>query len=252
MLLFLLVAGTSQVRRAIRVYVILPMVCILYISHINVDVPLFVFGYILAEVHVAYHDCEELSAWPNISYSFSFMRFVSTYRLKTVSLYGMVVIALWLLSFPNRDGDNSFSYITLCRVFFSGWNYQLMCFTIQNYGAMTLCFALIYIPRLQRLFSTRLCQYLGRISYSLYLMHGLMLRTVGHRLILGLWDRYPREANTERMFIATLSFLFVMLPITICASDLFWRMCETPATKFVRTLEGWIIVKEKKDMQEPA
>lgn len=228
----------------------LPLVCILYISHINVDVPLFIFGYFLAEVHAAYHDSGGLPVWSSIP--FSFIKSVSTHKVKTVFLYGLVVIGLWLLSFPNRDGDNSFSYVTLCRTFFAGWNYQLMCFSIQNYGAMILCLAIIYIPRLQRLFSTSVCQYLGRISYSLYLMHSLMLRTVGHRLILGLWDRYPREANTERMFIATLSFLFVMLPITISVSDLFWRMCETPATKFVRTLEGWIIVKEEKCIQAPA
>ena len=43
-----------------------------------------------------------------------------------------------------------------------------------------------------------------------------------------------------------------MLLATICASDLFWTICETSTTNFARTSEGWIIVEEEKDAKELA
>lgn len=245
----MLAVGLSQVRRSIRVYIILPFLCAFYLYIRSENSPVFIFGYLLAEIHAAKHDRSVLPI-ATATHRRSLLAFLSSSpKAKTAILYTMVVIGLWFLSFPMNDGNHSFSYVTICSTLFKGYSYRQLRMVMQNFGAMFLCSAMVYLPRMQRIFSTRLCQYLGRISFSLYLMHGLMLRTVGHRLVLGMWDHYPKATFNDRMFIAAVCFLFVLMPATICISDVFWRVCEEPATNFVRKAEGWIVDKEEKPAQ---
>jgi peptidoglycan/LPS O-acetylase OafA/YrhL len=50
-------------------------------------------------------------------------------------------------------------------------------------GAVHLVFAIDNAPFLQAMFETPLAQYLGRISFSLYMVHGALLQVVGTRLV---------------------------------------------------------------------
>ncbi|TDZ44775.1 hypothetical protein CTRI78_v009326 [Colletotrichum trifolii] len=45
-------------------------------------------------------------------------------------------------------------------------------------------------PMLQRMFTTRFAQYLGRISYSLYLWHGTVIHVVGVRWLVPAWQSW--------------------------------------------------------------
>ncbi|CAJ2506805.1 Uu.00g079910.m01.CDS01 [Anthostomella pinea] len=76
-------------------------------------------------------------------------------------------------------------------------------------------------------FITRPARYLGRISFALYLVHGLGNRTVGKVLLNGCWD-YTIS------FVVSTTLYF---SIVIWASDMFWRGVDVPATEFARWLE---------------
>ena len=56
---------------------------------------------------------------------------------------------------------------------------------LQSLGSGALVAGVAFVPALARLFSTRICVYLGRISYSLYLLHFpvvLLLVSLARRL----------------------------------------------------------------------
>jgi len=112
------------------------------------------------------------------------------------------------------------------------------------------------IPRmrwLRRFFESRFCQYLGRISFALYLVHGPILAIVGDRLYHAVgWVR-PIEQDKQMLAAwinlvplpktgplgLELSFLaphIVLLPLTLWVADLVTRWVDEPAVRFAQWL----------------
>ncbi|GJC78343.1 hypothetical protein ColLi_01181 [Colletotrichum liriopes] len=110
-------------------------------------------------------------------------------------------------------------------------------------------------PLLQRLFTARLSQYLGHISYSLYLWHGAINHTVGVRWLApasAVWGQTVNEVNAlvaagngsagdellrkgytayhHAFFWGTLVNTLALL----WASDVFNRLVDAPAVRFTR------------------
>ena len=114
----------------------------------------------------------------------------------------------------------------------------------------------VSVPRLRWLkgfFETRFCQYLGRISYMLYLVHGPILWTVGDRVYAAVgWSReshgliIPGWANRFPMpktgpLGLEISFLIpqlILLPITFWIAEITTNSIDTPAIKFGQWLYG--------------
>ena len=115
--------------------------------------------------------------------------------------YVLLVLGLFLSGCPSlsdkveefrqQPGWYFLSYLKPQAVFDLRWFYRL-------WGAAFLLIAIPKIPWSRRFFETNFCQYLGKISYSLYLIHGPLLWTVGDRLYAA--TGRPRAAaniNTE-------------------------------------------------------
>ncbi|KAK0715245.1 acyltransferase 3 [Lasiosphaeris hirsuta] len=121
------------------------------------------------------------------------------------------------------------------------------------------------IPRmrwLKRFFESRFCQFLGRISFSLYLVHGPILATLGDRLYhatgyvrtIGTPEEIAELANWANAFPLPmggpmgleLSFLaphIILLPFTFWVADIITRTVDEPVVRFAqwmfrRTLGG--------------
>ncbi|EPS43136.1 hypothetical protein H072_2877 [Dactylellina haptotyla CBS 200.50] len=243
--LFLLVAMVSHLRRNFRVYVVIPYIYFFWTYYKRYDYPLFVSGYFFAELHAAFETPSPLPTSQQQPSSTSQERSLRK-SAKTIFWSFVAFVGLYLLSFPTRDGDDTFGYITLCRLM-AKESYYTKRVAYQSFGATTLCFALLYLPRAQAYLSLPLFQYLGRVSFSLYLMHGMVIRTMGHRLVLQGWSLYPEDAYGGRMFIIVVVYLFAVLPVTMWLSDVFWRLVESPATNFVRWSEGLVIARDEKE-----
>jgi peptidoglycan/LPS O-acetylase OafA/YrhL len=109
------------------------------------------------------------------------------------------------------------------------------------------------LPWLKRFFETRFCQYLGRISFALYLVHGPILATLGDRVYYAVgWVR-PIELDNEKLAawmnlmplpktgpmgleIAFLVPHVVLLPFTLWIADLVTRTIDEPSVKFAQWL----------------
>ena len=129
----------------------------------------------------------------------------------------------------------------------SGFGYEgtvwqiLMPFVFVNYyhilGVLCLVLAVLHLEPLQRFFSTKMFRYLGRISYSLYLIHFLVMATFGAWFLLTFQGILGYN-------LTSLLNLILTAAITVILSELSVRYVE-PLSKKGEVLIGRIFGKEK-------
>ncbi|UNI24718.1 hypothetical protein JDV02_010445 [Purpureocillium takamizusanense] len=179
---------------------------------------------------------------------------------KTFIFYHLFAISLYLGGIPcqNREveqlarnrGWHYLSYLKPQAVFDYKWFYLF-------WAAIFLVSSVAHIRCLRRFFETRFCQYLGRVCYALYLVHGPVLWTVGDRLYqsIGLtahgqdfalpWANKVAlpQAGPLGLEASLLMAQVLLLPLTFCLADLATRAFDTPSVQFAqwlyrRTLAG--------------
>ncbi|KAI2472119.1 acyltransferase family-domain-containing protein [Annulohypoxylon bovei var. microspora] len=99
-------------------------------------------------------------------------------------------------------------------------------------AAVWLVFTVDRSPLLQRMFTCRFAQYLGRISYSLYLVHLVILHTLGFRIGKIFVELIGSDTGWG-YFIAILATSISFWFVTIWVADLGWRFVDA---KVVRAL----------------
>lgn len=119
------------------------------------------------------------------------------------------------------------------------------------WAAVFLVASIPRIPWLKGFFETRFCQYLGRICFALYLVHGPVLWTLGDRLYLAagwqngdLMKGIPHWADKLLLprtgpLGLEISFLMphlILLPLTFGLAELTHRFIDTPSVKFASWL----------------
>ncbi|RFU31326.1 hypothetical protein B7463_g5002, partial [Scytalidium lignicola] len=109
-------------------------------------------------------------------------------------------------------------------------------------GAFQIVGACTQVRTLQRLFASPVPQYLGNISYALYLMHNVCLQSLQPQFGPFI-DEYIGTATLGARHMVWLTGLVLYLPVIICVSDLFWRVVDIPTVKLARWLEGKCVLK---------
>ncbi|KAJ5731339.1 uncharacterized protein N7483_005847 [Penicillium malachiteum] len=112
----------------------------------------------------------------------------------------------------------------------------------QTIGAALIVFSINHSPVIQKLFTNPLSQYLGKISYAFYIVHGPILHSVGYSIMPNIWEITGKETNFQYCLGFLIGWL-ICLPISIWAGDLFWRTVDIPSVKFARWLEDQLIAK---------
>lgn len=180
---------------------------------------------------------------------------------KTIIWYHMLLVGIYLGGVPaeNRDlnqladsrGWYLLSFLKPQAVFDYKWFYLF-------WAAVLLITSISHIAWLRRFFETHACQYLGRISFALYLVHGPVLWTLGDRIysVVGFrgkdqiehipqWvDRFllPQIGPTG-LELAFLLPHVILLPVTLCVADFVTRAVDKPSVQFAawayrKTLPG--------------
>jgi len=106
-------------------------------------------------------------------------------------------------------------------------------------GAFLLVGTMNFSPLLQRPFTTAFAQYLGKISFALYIVHGPVLYTLGMKMLLPPYKGWA--AGDGRMHYALLAAgaWIVDLLVAVWAADVFWREVDAKAVVFA----GWVARK---------
>ncbi|KAI1119430.1 acyltransferase family-domain-containing protein [Nemania sp. NC0429] len=111
---------------------------------------------------------------------------------------------------------------------------------IPNLGGILLVALLAHTDASNRLvslgFNSPFPQYLGRISYSLYLVHGPLMHTVGYALFPLFW-RITGVEETWRYVVGFAAAYFVFITITIWTADLVCRTIDEPCVKLAKIIQ---------------
>ncbi|KAL9025319.1 MAG: hypothetical protein Q9196_005833 [Gyalolechia fulgens] len=233
LLIFLCVLGLSRTRSNVRLGWLLCFV-VYWLWFGYWATVLFVGGMILADLNHGRRDkCDDLSWTPVVQGKSWKRRWVC----------GLLTItALFLLSMPEYDEavTESFGYSTLATTLTPpSW---------QNHwgpGRWWPCLSSIMLVAIidqagsdsifQRQFTRRFPQYLGRISFSLYLCHGVTIYTVGIRIANFFFGVFGDDTNLRYGTSLTMSALVVM-PLLFWMSDVFTVVVDCGAVTLSRRM----------------
>ncbi|KAI9931020.1 hypothetical protein MW887_010675 [Aspergillus wentii] len=109
----------------------------------------------------------------------------------------------------------------------------------QSLGAILIVFSINHSKEVQRLFTNPLSQYLGKISYAFYIVHGPILHSLGYSIMPSIWNTVGKETNFQYCLGFLIGWL-ICLPVSIWAGDIFWRAVDIPSVKFARWIEAKI------------
>ncbi|KAK1657387.1 acyltransferase 3, partial [Colletotrichum godetiae] len=175
----------------------------------------------------------------------------SFHIIRHVGTMALFFLGLHLFSYPEYYGASTPGFITI-----SQWvpdYYKAMGDRTQLFwnsiGAIIFIFAMMYSPAaeaqtaeplLQRPFTTSFAQYLGQISYSLYLWHGAINHMVGVRWLSPAHTALQLAGAQAKAWSAyALAFFWGSLVNTLAlfwASDVFNRIVDVNAVRLTRWL----------------
>jgi peptidoglycan/LPS O-acetylase OafA/YrhL len=148
---------------------------------------------------------------------------------------GIMLIGLFLSSCPSTQPGNAPGYMYLATFVPEPYNWQPGR-PFQAIGGCLVVWSFMHLPRIQRIFTMAVPQYLGQISYAFYIVHGPILHGFGYRLVLNCWSVTGKE--TSLGFASGLALaVLVILPIALWAADLFWRAVDTPCVEMAKWIE---------------
>ncbi|KAK3309043.1 acyltransferase 3, partial [Chaetomium strumarium] len=247
MALFLTIVGTARLRRAVRLAVVAGLVWFSYWNQ-RWEMVLFYAGMVLAEADVVRgaHGGGGGDDFPVVSASrccsptpglLSARRFTATRSLWWIAVS---IVGLYFMSQPDEGGAETPGWVYLTKLIPKWWGDEHRYW--QSFGAVIFVLAVGRSACWQRFFNLAVVQYLGRISYAVYLMHGPVLHTVGYALERWAWGLTGTEG---RAYVAgfLLASVFVV-PIVIWVSDVFWRAVDAPVVRFAKWLEKRCSISE--------
>ncbi|RAK89238.1 acyltransferase [Aspergillus costaricaensis CBS 115574] len=251
--LFLTILGTSRLTTAVRISLVSGLVwfCMRWGRW---DIVLFLFGMLMAEADLINGTWErpanESESKPRTGHRHflpkqqNALRQLLPFRLSTRNLWiGLFVLGLYLGSAPNTG----YKWTPFYR-----WTWEITPRTYpephrfpQTLGAVLIVFSINHSKDLQKLFTHPLSQYLGKISFAFYIVHGPILHSLGYSLMPNIWAVVGKETNFQYCLGFLIGWL-ICLPISLWAGDVFWRAVDIPSVKFARWLEDKLIVKTTK------
>jgi peptidoglycan/LPS O-acetylase OafA/YrhL len=108
----------------------------------------------------------------------------------------------------------------------------------QIIGAVCVIISVLQLRTLTKFFETRLLQYLGRISFSLYLLHWIILYSISAYIFNQL---LPHVGYTG----AILLMLAISLPLIFVASTLYTKYVDTKAIVWSKSVSSWLLTLKK-------
>ena len=189
-------------------------------------------------------------------------RLQSAKKHKTWFAYLLFFLALYLGGVPSITNDlphlrqsPGWYYLSFLKPQ-AFWDFRWF---FRFWAAIFIVFAVPHISWLKSFFETRFCQYLGRVSYGFYLVHGPVLWTLGDRLyaasgrvreghigIIPDWiNLMPLpDAGPFGLEINYLIPQFISLAFTLWLAEIVTRLLDQPSLAFSQWLYRKTLAKE--------
>ncbi|KAI0134066.1 acyltransferase [Xylariales sp. AK1849] len=238
MMLFLVLFGLARLRTGVR-FLCLGGLMWFALRNDRWEMVLFLAGMGLAELDIirGAHDTAPQAPAPSI---LPFEEKPTPRRRNPMAMMWFVlsILGLYLMSEPDMgtDGVPGWAFLgSLIPEYFSD-KYRYW----QMIGSILFVFCVARSPRWQGVFNTPFVQYFGRISYSLYLMHGPVINTAGYMIERWAWGLTGTDGYDVGFVLASI----FNIPLVIWAADVFCRAVDVPTVKFTKWLESRCSIKE--------
>ncbi|KAL4796793.1 acyltransferase family-domain-containing protein [Aspergillus venezuelensis] len=250
LVLFLTILATSRVKTMVRMSLVSTLVwfCMRYGRW---DVVLFLFGMLMAEADLIQGlweqrpmsekaDDREKGAWSS-RLSASLPQIQIPFRLLSPKRWiALFVVGLYLGSTPNTGYKFTPFFM---------WTWHITPHTYpephrfpQTLGAVMIVYSINHSKDIQKLFVNPVSQYLGKISYAFYIVHGPILHSLGYSLMPNIWRITGKDTNFQYCFGFFIGWL-ICLPISLWAGDLFWRLVDIPSVSLARWIESKVLAR---------
>ncbi|KAK1836200.1 acyltransferase family-domain-containing protein [Podospora conica] len=152
-------------------------------------------------------------------------------------VWGVVsVVGLYLMSQPDEGGGETPGWVVLEGWILEAWAEENRHRYWQSVGAWLFVLAVGRSEAWKRrVFNTAPVQYLGRISYALYLMHGPVMHTLGYAIQRAVWGWTGTEGWRYDAGFALSAVMVV--PVVLWAADVWWRAVDKPVVRFAKWVE---------------
>jgi peptidoglycan/LPS O-acetylase OafA/YrhL len=131
---------------------------------------------------------------------------------------------LYLLSMPSADPSHALGYNLTSHLVPATYDDPKR--FPSTIGALLVIFALMRSPTLRAPLESRFAQYLGSVSFSLYLVHGPLIHVVGFSVVPATW-RYVTGAESAWRWGLGLAVGSAVLALVVAVvTDWFWRVVE--------------------------
>jgi peptidoglycan/LPS O-acetylase OafA/YrhL len=228
--LFLCLAGTARCRSYIRLATLAGIAYFVLRSD-RWELMLFLSGAILAELDLA-------RSARMLAHGEKHIRMTP---LRKAWWMTVGIVALYLMSQPDEFGDETPGWIYLSSLIPPWFSTPYRWW--QSLGAVLFVWAVNNAPFMQKPFNTPSVQYLGKISYALYLMHGPVIHTIGYQIEPWAWSITGSDTEVQYKAGFLLAAAFI-IPCLIWMADVFWRMVDIPCVKIARWIETKCIVED--------
>lgn len=238
LVLYLTQAGLARCKPLIRGSLLAALIVWCFFKD-RWEMVLFYSGFLFAEIN---HFSPSLTLSP-ASLSLSSSSSSSTKRkhhAKQTALIFTFLAGIYLCSQPQVSSSHSPGYATLTALI-PPWIAHPQRY-YPSFGALLLVLSTSLSPALQSLFTNRPVQYLGYISFPLYLLHGPVTHTLGYKSMEVLW-----RVLGDRGWRKEIGFLIagaLDVGATVWAADVWARGVDERVVVFAKRVEGWCSVSE--------
>jgi len=152
----------------------------------------------------------------------------------TALRYLGIVTALHFLSYPDAAAEYTPGFRTMAKwvpryyIPLSGW------MVYQSLGALILLPCVMRTPFLVSILESRFAQYLGRISFSLYLVHGPILHSVGFWIMPRLFDYFGQPVG----FVVGWT---VLMTLTLYLANIWYKKVDLWSVTVGKRIERMVV-----------
>jgi len=150
-----------------------------------------------------------------------------------------LISGMFLASYPDADGHISPGYAWLTTMIPDRYTQKHRFWP--TIGAVMIVWSIGNLNCIKKIFNSRILQYLGQISFPLYVCHGFVIHTFTYYLLDLLWDTtdaYSDRARFERGFAFAALGSIVLV---VWTSDLFLRVVDTRCVRLAKWLESQLL-----------
>jgi peptidoglycan/LPS O-acetylase OafA/YrhL len=152
----------------------------------------------------------------------------------------VLLIGLFLAGWPETNGAKSFVFkhlIGYTPAVYLRMREIYTSFFWLTIGCSLILLSLCRLPLLQKIFTRPLTQYLGDISYSVYIVHYVIVLLLRPKICYYAYTwAGGYRTQWQRILLVFFEALLLMI-IVVWVADIFWRFVDRPVVKFSRWLE---------------